>query len=138
MGSVFLIIILTIIGLIITLVTIPCNKFGCCKRFNGWLKKKLQWNWVIRILLESTLELGFSLILMIQFTRPAHLEQKYLGSYINYGIGILLALSLLLLPCFILLFYCKYFDLLDKDEFKDKYGTVYDGLNTAKRSSLVY
>lgn len=60
------------------------------------------------------------------------------GSFIDYVIGVLLALVMVILPIFILVFYCKYFNLLDVESFKDKFGTVYEGLNNYKRSSIMY
>lgn len=64
--------------------------------------------------------------------------KEYFGSLIDYAIGTLLVALIVTLPIFILVFYCKYFDLLGEDSFKDKYGTVYEGLDINKRSIIAY
>ena len=43
------------------------------------------------------------------------------------------------MPIFIIVFYNYHFDKLEEDEeFKDKYGTVMEGLDPKKRSSVAY
>jgi hypothetical protein len=66
------------------------------------------------------------------------LKKEYFGSFIDYTIGTALVILIAMLPLFILVFYCKYFDLLGEHSFKEKYGSVYEGLDIKKRSSIAY
>jgi hypothetical protein len=57
---------------------------------------------------------------------------------IDYFIGILLSLGVFVLPFFILFFYCRNLEKLEDEEFEEKYGAVYDGLDKTKRASIAY
>lgn len=44
----------------------------------------------------------------------------------------------IILPIFVLVFYCLKFDKLSDKDFNDKYGAIYDSLKTKKRSILFF
>ena len=114
----------------------PLKRFSVCNKLFEWLKKELLWNWIIRLLLESILEISFALMLQFQYSNPKKSEW---GAFLDYGVGIIIAPLLVLLPIFIIVFYNYHFDKLEEDEeFKDKYGTVMEGLDPKKRSSVAY
>lgn len=131
-------ILVTIVGLILILVTQPfigLSRITCCQRFNFWLRKQFLWNWVIRLTLETALELGFLLVFQFQYGK---LDKTKFGSIINFVIAVMLAIMLILLPFFISIFYMKNFAKLADEDFIEKYGAPYEGLNIDKRSSIGY
>ena len=131
-------ILFTIIGLLLILVTLPfigISRINCCKRFNFWLRRRFLWNWVIRLILEQALELGFLLVFQFQYGK---LDKSKIGSIISFAIAGILVIMLIVLPFFISIFYMKNFVKLADEEFKEKYGAPYEGLDTSKRSSIAY
>lgn len=81
------------------------------------------------------LELGFSLVLLLQYSRP---DKAHFGTVIDYVLGCILAAGIFILPVFIIVFYLKNMDKLDDEEFQEKFGSVYDGLVTGKKSAIAY
>jgi hypothetical protein len=81
------------------------------------------------------LELGFSLVLLLQYSRP---DKARFGTVIDYGLGCILAAGIFILPIFIIAFYLKNIDKLDDEEFQEKFGSVYEGLVTGKKSAIAY
>ena len=90
---------------------------------------------MIRLTLEQALELGFLLVFQFKYGK---LEMIEFGSIVNFIIAGILAMMLALLPFFISIFYMKNFAKLADEEFREKYGTPYEGLMTNKRSSIAY
>ena len=135
MGSSYIFMFLTIFGLLIILATLPFKNLCCCLKVREWLKKHLLWNWVIRLVLEEILELGFCLSLQFKY---GIFKGASGPTLIDMSFGILYGIIIILLPAFILFFYCKYFALFEEAAFKAKYGTVYEGLDTRKRSVIFY
>lgn len=56
----------------------------------------------------------------------------------NFTIAVILTVLLAGLPFFISIFYCKNFIKLEDEEFREKYGAPYEGLDTEKRRSIAY
>ena len=69
MGTVYIITLATFIGLIAVLITLPLKRLNSCKRLNKWLSKKLLWNFVIRLVLEGSLETSFAVALTLKYSR---------------------------------------------------------------------
>jgi hypothetical protein len=60
------------------------------------------------------LELGFSLVLLLQYSQP---QKERFGTVIDYGLGCILAAAIIILPIFILVFYLRNMDKLADEEF---------------------
>ena len=73
------------------------------------------WNWVIRLVLEEVLELGFCLSLQYKY---GFVKGASVPVVIDLSFGIIYGTAIFLLPPFILFFYCKYFTQFEDDEFK--------------------
>ena len=127
MGSQYLFLLMTIFGLLLIVITLPFkSRTTCCGNTNRWLRKKLLWNWIIRFLLESALEIGFGLILLFRYGER---DKQYPWTIVDFIIGISLAILLFPLPAFILFFYSKYHDRLKDEEFKETFGTAIEGFD---------
>ena len=90
------------------------------------LKRKLHWNFGIRLVLEGALDLSFSDYINLKY---GHCTFKILGSWVNYFYSIFFTTVLILMPLVVLIFYCINFKKLKEKEFEEKYGSVYEGLN---------
>ena len=104
-------------------------------KLNRMLKRKLYWNFGIRLIIEGALELSFSAFINLKYGVCSF---KILGSWVNYFYSIFLTATLILMPVVVLLFYCLNFKKLEEKDFEEKFGTVYEGLNASKRSSLFF
>ena len=60
LGSLYIIILLTVLALLLTALMILFNRIACCKKCNNYLKKKLHWNFVIRLVIEGSFDLTFA------------------------------------------------------------------------------
>lgn len=92
------------------------------------------WNWCIRLVLEAALELSFSVFLNLQYGK---FDDNW-AEQMNMYFSIFFAVCLVFGPAMILIFYCKNFDRLDDEEFEDKWGAPYEGLDKMERLSLLY
>jgi len=137
LGSLYIIVLFTIILLLLSalMTMFKFEAIVCCKRSNKYLKKKLHWNFVIRLVIEGSFDFTFAIFFNLRY---AYFSVRYWGSFINYIITCVLSLVLIALPIFILVFYTKNFSKLKEPEFEAKYGSVYEGLKLKSRSSLVY
>jgi len=77
--------------------------------------------------MEAALELSFMCILQIDFMNRLFHAQGFF-EVLDYLITLLVMVSLVGLPIFIVTFYCKNFDRLGEDEFEKKWGAIYEGL----------
>jgi hypothetical protein len=107
MGTGYLIILGVILGLLIILVSLPCSRFKFCSKFSKWLRNKLLWNFVIRLLLEESLETTFSIVLTFKYGSFSTISY---GTAIDYIIAALLAFSVAILPVFMVIFYLKNYE----------------------------
>ena len=57
---------------------------------------------------------------------------------INNWFAIILAVLLISLPIFILLFYIYHHDKLEDEEFRESFGEVYEGMDPSKKSIIFY
>jgi len=98
------------------------------------MRIKLQWNFVIRLILEQTLETLFSVALTFKYSR---FTTSAFGSATDYIFSIILAALIGILPLFMVIFYLKYFSDWQNNEFNHKYGAPLDGLKKGNKSSLI-
>ena len=126
MGSQYLLLLLTFLGLLLIVLTLPFRSSSCCGKTNTWLRKKLLWNWIIRFLLQSVLELGFGLILMFRYGVK---NKQNPWTIVDFTIGIIISIFLFSFPGFILCFYTKYYDKRKDEEFKEKFGAAMEGFD---------
>ena len=74
LGSIGVFIVLTLIGLTIMIITSILMCFCCCqncnfmRKFHSWIVEFLCWNFCIRLVLEATIELTFSLVLNYRYS----------------------------------------------------------------------
>jgi len=90
---------------------------------------------VIRLVIESYLELGFSVYFNLRYAR-CHFS--YLGSWVNYFYAVAFAVALVAAPIFVIVFYGRNFSKLSDEDFESKFGSVYEGLKTSERYVLAY
>jgi hypothetical protein len=135
MGTGYLIILGVILGLLIILFTLPCSRIKFFGKVNKWLRKKLIWNFVIRLLFEESLETTYSVVLAFKY---GSFSTTSFGTAIDYIIAALLALSVASLPVFMVIFYLKNYENWESKDFDKTYGAPLDGLKKTQKSSLVY
>jgi hypothetical protein len=105
-----------------------------CDRLNLWLRKKLLWNTVIRLVLEESLESTYAVVLCFKYST---FNKGAFGSAADYILACILAVAIASLPAFMLIFYLKNFDKWEDEKFEEEYGAPLDGLHKRK-SSLFY
>jgi len=135
MGSIYVLTLLVIIGLILILITLPCRRWSAVNSFNSWLYNKLAWNFVIRLIFEESLETSFSVILMFKY---GGFHREAFGSSIDYVLSMVYAASILSIPFWMVWFYIKWFAEWQDEEFDERYGSALDGLKKGSKISLFY
>jgi len=138
MGSIYVIILVTIVGLLLIVLLTPCTRNtteGYAYRFREWLKSKFLMNFIIMLILESTLELSFTCMLNYKYV-PELARATTFFQVMDYLITAVVIVLVLGLPFFILIFYCKNFDRLKDEEFEDTWGAVYEAHEADMRASL--
>lgn len=105
------------------------------QHFNEILKKKMLWNFVIRLVIEAYLELAFSVYFNLKYTSC---DFNYFGSWNNYFFALMLGFLLVASPFFILGFYHWNFTRFSDEDFQERYGSVYEGLKKDHRSVIFY
>ena len=87
------------------------------------LKRKLFWNYYIRLIFETTLELvfaGYLNVLYSHVVEPGFVinsEATY-SEWINFSFAVFLFFIVVAQPVLIILFYCKYYGSLGDEEFE--------------------
>lgn len=107
MGTVYVVTQAAIIGLLLILITLPLACFTWIGKANKWLRKRLVWNFVIRLLLEECLETTFAVALTYKYSR---FTKRAFGSATDYILGIVLTAAIAILPFFLVIFYLKNFE----------------------------
>ena len=133
-GSVYVIMLLTILGLFGILLTYPLLRFAPVRRLHDYLKETLMWNFTIRLVLEGCLESSFCIYLTFVYG-GGFKGKEFFGSDIDLIISIVVAVGTFLLPTFFGLFYLDHFFAWDKEEFAI-YAEAVDGLKRKKISIL--
>jgi hypothetical protein len=134
LGSVFVIMVVTALLLLLSLCLTPC-KHEKVQSLNGWIKKNIMWNFVIRLIVEAYLELTFSVYFNFKY---ASCNFNYFGSILNYFFAILFACLLIITPFFIIFFYNWHFYKFTDEVFEAKFGTIYDGLRKDRKMVIWY
>jgi hypothetical protein len=134
LGSIFVIILVVNLLLLLIYMLDSC-KCPFAQKVNNMLKQKLLWNFVIRLVIESYLSLGFSVYFNLRFS---HGRFSYLGSWVNYFYAVSFAAVLIGAPLFVICFYCYNFKRLKDEHFESKFGAAYQGLETKHRHVIAY
>ena len=94
------------------------------------LKRWLCWNFILRLLLQASLEISFAVLLNIPFLENMFISTSII-EFTDYLMTVLLALCLVAMPFGIVLFYgLLNFNKLDTPSFKQTYGSIYEGLKS--------
>lgn len=134
LGSVFVFMLITALALLTWVILRPFS-CGLAIRIRDKIKQKLMWNFVIRLVIETFLELSFSCYFNLRY---ANCDFAYVGSWVNYFFAVLFTAMLVAAPFFIIGFYLKYFDSFTDEEFEEKFGSVYEGLRTDRKNVIFY
>ena len=118
MGSIFIVIELLILGLFLIIFLHQIKMLRQAQILQQKLTKSICWNLSIRVFLEASLELSFSLQLNAPYLRDAR-NSKTFAEVLDYTMTILIGLLLLALPFFIVIFYGVNFGRLRDKNFKD-------------------
>ena len=135
MGTVYVITQFTVLGLTLILITLPFMRFNYFSQLNLWMRNKLLWNFVIRLVLEESLETLYSVALTFKYSS---FNTSAFGSATDYILSIILTVAIGGLPFFMVIFYLLYFADWENEEFNKKYGEPLDGLKKNQKSSLIY
>ena len=140
MGSLFIsfVIFLTLPALLLCLR--PCrSKSRLIKDKSEKISTALKGNLFIRFFLEGCLNIAISSVLNIEHANEnGGLEWDSSVNAINSVSLIFFTSVILLLPVFLLIFYCLKFKKWGKPGFEERYGAAIAGLRTDRRSSLFY
>ena len=68
MGTVYIVTMTTVIGLLLILITLPLVRLKWCGKVNKWLRDNLLWNAVIRLILEESLETTYAVALTFKYS----------------------------------------------------------------------
>ena len=108
---------------------------------NFFLKHDLVWGAVIRTLLEASLELFFACSLSLRYLLQHWDDTRTQDETVSFSEAFSLWVVLILMPVWILVFYCKNFDRMKDNtdsEFQKSYGEIYSGLRQDQRSSILF
>ena len=134
MSSMYVVMIASLFGLFL-IVLLPLLK---TVRQIMWIRNKLVkflcWNFFLRLILTTSLELSFSIMLNTPYM--GNFERAFFLEKTDYLMTVFIGTVLLISPFFILTFYGYNFDRLDDTRFKDTYGSVYDGMKPNLRASI--
>ena len=139
------VIIFTLLFFFMTLLLIlyPCRKGqGRTGRFHRYCSGTIYWNFWLRMLIQGCLEIGISAMMyithrqeLIELADGSFSSFFVVNDFLSYFSSLLL---FIVLPLFVIVFYCIRFKKLGDKDFKDKYGAVYDSLRTDRRSILFF
>jgi hypothetical protein len=101
LGSVFVIILATSLLLFLSTI-LEAIRHPSVLKFNAKMKAKLQWNFVIRLVIEGYMELVFAVYFNLKYAKCSF---SYLGSWVNYFYAIIFASLIGLAPFFVIGFY---------------------------------
>lgn len=108
---------------------IRCSNAKCLKK----LHKSLFWNSLIRLLTESYLELLLTSALNLRF---GSWELEYDSHKFSMSLSMVILAVLLVAPLVIFILWWRRHENWTSNEFKDKYGSLLDGVAIEKKKSL--
>jgi hypothetical protein len=135
LGSVYVFAFFTAILLLLSGLLELFSRFPLFAKVNDKIKKKLHWNFVIRLVMEAAMEIAFGTYINLTYGK---FDFKYFGAWFNYISTCVLGGALLALPIFIVIFYSRNFHKLEDEEFESKFGAVYEGLSKTSKVVLFY
>ena len=133
-GSVYVIMLLTILGLFGILLTYPLLRFAPARKVHDYLKETLMWNFTIRLFLEGCLESSFCIYLTFMYG-GGFKGKEFFGTDIDLIISILVTACTFLLPMFFGFFYLDHYFEWEKEKF-EIYADALDGLKKHKKISV--
>lgn len=141
MGTNVIILTILLFAMLLLLICAPCrNRRNCIGRAHRKCSGIVFWNFWLRLLIEGCLEIAISagLYLLQEGALTAEREANPAYFLTNDIMSYFLLSLLLVLPIFILAFYCKNFERLGEEEFAAVWGSPYEGLRTETRSVLFF
>ena len=109
MGSVYLIMLFTLINLALYAIMRPLrNTHGCILKCRKKIKKNFMWNLVIRLIMETALELSFCCFLNFPYFYRM-LKPEGFFEMLDYLMTILVTLAIVIMPFWIGIFYNRNF-----------------------------
>jgi hypothetical protein len=135
MGSMYIIMLVNFVQLILYVIILPLRKYARINKCRKKIKKDIMWNFVIRLIMETALELSFCCFLNFPyFYRIANFEGFF--EILDYFMTIVISLMIAIMPFWIAIFYIRNFEDWGTEKFEEKYGAPYEGLFTDKRWSI--
>jgi hypothetical protein len=110
MGSVFMLILFTLLQFFLLLVTRPIR--GCHPRFTRlWVRSKedLMWNFTLRLIMQAALELSFSCLLNFPYLYRLKSAAGFFEAT-DYLVTALVGACIVIMPIWIAIFYNVKFD----------------------------
>ena len=135
MGSMYLIMLITVSCLILIGLLTPLKHVKLVSKVRNYLINFFCWNFIIRLLIEASLELTITILLNTEFITI------YTSGFLeplDYFMSVLISI---LLICGITMgvpFYQYHRSKLDDPKFQARWGDFYSGLSSHKNSALNY
>lgn len=107
----------------------PLKKYTRVKKFRDRIKKDIMWNFVIRLIMETALELSFCCLLNIPYLYRIALFEGFF-EILDYFMTILISIMIAIMPFWIAIFYIRNFEVWGTEKFESKFGAPYEGLYT--------
>ena len=141
LGAIFLtFIVISIVPISIFFIIKPLRKrFKAVKTYSSNLGKNLRGNMLIRYILEAYLDVGICIFLQFYYSslNGGLKFNDYFSILNSTGTIVLGIICGLFLPFSLVFYLCRFAD-WSKNDFSEKYGTVFIGIKKNKRSSLIY
>ena len=99
------------------------------------VKESVMWNWTLRLMLESSLDLSFTVLVNLEY--GDFIDQPF-GAKANFAMSVFLFGFYLVFPFFLVFFYLHRFKDFHNKEFVDTYGTTLEGLHNLDKSVILY
>lgn len=142
MGTNVIIITLLFFFKALLLLCLPCkNAKNCVGRFHRKCSGIIFWNFWLRMLIQGCLEIAIAAAVYLDDRDKlmATFDESFDNFFlVNDALSFSLMLVLLVMPLWILVFYCFNFSKLANEKFASVFGSTYDGLRTDRRSVIFF
>jgi len=135
MGTNYVVMMVATLCLIIIVFSYPVKNVKIISRVRNYLIDFFCWNFLLRLFIETSMELTFSLLLNKDFI---YLPASGFFESLDYVFSILMAVLLFGMATLSVHFYSYNKEKLDDEDFKKWYGDFYDGLKSHTIASLNY
>jgi hypothetical protein len=101
-------------------------------KYRERLKRGLMWNFLVRLLMETALELSFCCFL----NAPYFYRVTKVGGFfegIDYFMTAIIGVLIAIMPFWVAIFYNINFEKMGDLKFESKFGAIYEGLQTDNR-----